>query len=72
MGVDLDRYDRIVSLRCKVVDGTARLGPGEGIIGRDLADDLGVRVGDRVQHRHRQRQRLRCASRRWSTWACAN
>ena len=48
VGVDLDRYDRIVGLRSKVVDGAARLGPGEGIIGRDLAEDLGVRVGDRV------------------------
>jgi lipoprotein-releasing system permease protein len=48
MGVDLDRYDRIVSLRTKVVEGRARLGPGEGIIGRELATDLGVRVGDRV------------------------
>ena len=48
VGVELDRYDRIVSLRSKVVDGTARLEPGEGIIGRELADDLGVRVGDRV------------------------
>jgi lipoprotein-releasing system permease protein len=48
VGVDLDRYDRIVHLRSKVVAGVARLGPGEGIIGRDLADDLGVRVGDRV------------------------
>jgi len=48
VGVDLDRYDRIIGLRSKVVAGVARLGPGEGIIGRDLADDLGVRVGDRV------------------------
>ena len=48
VGVDLDRYDRIVSLRSKVVSGTARLGPGEAIIGRELADDLGVRVGDRL------------------------
>ncbi|MDP3084943.1 MAG: FtsX-like permease family protein [Rubrivivax sp.] len=47
-GVDLDRYDRIVNLRAKVVDGTARLGPGEGIIGRELADDLGLRIGDRM------------------------
>lgn len=47
-GVDLDRYDRIVNLRSKVVSGSARLGPGEGIIGRELAEDLGVRVGDRV------------------------
>ena len=48
VGVELDRYDRIVGLRAKVVAGVARLGPGEGIIGRELADDLGVRVGDRV------------------------
>ena len=48
MGVDLDRYDRIIGLRSKVVSGTARLEPGEAILGRDLASDLGVRVGDRV------------------------
>lgn len=47
-GVELERYDRVVRLRSKVVAGTARLGPDEGIIGRDLADDLGVRVGDRI------------------------
>ena len=48
MGVELDRYDRIVNLRSKVVAGTARLGPGEAVIGVDLAQDLGVRVGDRL------------------------
>ncbi|RYF38991.1 MAG: ABC transporter permease, partial [Comamonadaceae bacterium] len=48
MGVELDRYDRIVGLRGKVVSGTARLGPGEAIVGRELAGDLGVRVGDRL------------------------
>ncbi|MBE0472598.1 FtsX-like permease family protein [Rhodoferax sp.] len=48
LGVELDRYDRIVGLRAKVVAGTARLAPGEAIIGRELADDLGVRVGDRL------------------------
>lgn len=47
LGVELDRYDRIVGLRSKVVGGVARLAPGEGIVGRDLAADLGVRVGDR-------------------------
>lgn len=47
LGVELDRYDRIVGLRNKVVGGEARLAPGEGIVGRELADDLGVRVGDR-------------------------
>ena len=48
MGVDLDRYDRIVGLRSKVVSGSAGLAPGEAILGRELASDLGVRVGDRV------------------------
>ena len=47
-GVDLDRYDRIVNLRSKVVAGQARLAAGEAIIGRDLASDLGVQVGDRI------------------------
>ncbi|MBA4340790.1 MAG: hypothetical protein C0423_01410 [Methylibium sp.] len=48
MGVELDRYDRIVQLRSKVVAGQARLGPGEAMIGRELADDLGLTVGDRI------------------------
>mgnify|MGYP000896846889 CR=1 FL=1 len=48
MGVELDRYDRVVGLRSKVVSGSARLSPGEAIVGRELASDLGVRVGDRL------------------------
>ena len=48
MGVELERYDRIIGLRNKVVSGNARLDPGEAILGRDLATDLGVRAGDRV------------------------
>ena len=48
IGVELERYERIVRLSSKIVAGEARLGPGEGIIGRELADDLGVRVGDRI------------------------
>jgi lipoprotein-releasing system permease protein len=48
MGVELDRYDRIVQLRSKVVAGQARLGPGEAMIGRELANDLGLSVGDRL------------------------
>lgn len=49
MGVDLERYDRIVGLRGKVVSGVARLAPGEAVLGRDLAADLGLRVGDRLR-----------------------
>jgi lipoprotein-releasing system permease protein len=47
-GVDLDRYDRIVQLRSKVVAGAARLAPGDAILGQELASDLGVQVGDRI------------------------
>ncbi|MDP2035216.1 MAG: FtsX-like permease family protein [Polaromonas sp.] len=48
MGVDLDRYDRVVGLRGKVISGSARLAPGEAIVGKELAADLGVRAGDRL------------------------
>ncbi len=47
-GVELDRYDRVVRLRDKVVAGTARLEPGDAIIGVELASDLGLRPGDRL------------------------
>ena len=47
-GLELDRYDKIINLRGKVVSGTARLLPGEAIVGNELASDLGVRVGDRL------------------------
>ncbi|MGZ5180932.1 MAG: ABC transporter permease [Ramlibacter sp.] len=47
-GVELDRYDRIVGLRGKVVAGTARLDPGECIVGTQLAADLGLRPGDKL------------------------
>jgi len=47
-GVELNRYEGIIGLRGKVVSGIARLLPGEAIVGRELATDLGVRVGDRL------------------------
>ena len=47
-GVEIERYDRIVGLRDKLVGGQLRLTPGEAILGNVLASDLGVRIGDRV------------------------
>lgn len=47
MGVELERYQRIVNLREKIVAGTWGLQPGDAMIGQELAADLGVRVGDR-------------------------
>ena len=47
MGVELERYQRIVSLREKIVAGNWGLAPGDAMIGVELAEDLGVRPGDR-------------------------
>lgn len=47
-GVELDRYERIVGLRSKLIAGSLSLAPGEAIVGQTLAFDLGVRVGDRI------------------------
>jgi lipoprotein-releasing system permease protein len=47
-GVDLERYERLVSLSSKLVAGTLRLAPGEAIVGHELAAEFGVRVGDRI------------------------
>ena len=47
MGVELERYQRIVNLREKIVAGHWGLAPGEAMIGEELAADLGVRPGDR-------------------------
>lgn len=46
IGVDLDRYRRVAALSEKIIAGRFRLGPGEAIIGRELAEDLGVQLGD--------------------------
>ena len=48
VGIDLDGYDRIVSLKERVVEGIARVAPGEAMIGVQLAQDLGVSLGERI------------------------
>jgi lipoprotein-releasing system permease protein len=45
-GVDLDQYERIVHIRPKIISGVYRLNPGEAMIGRELATDLGLIPGD--------------------------
>jgi lipoprotein-releasing system permease protein len=47
IGVELARYDRIAALSDKIIAGRFQLAPGEAIIGRELAEDLGVQLGDR-------------------------
>lgn len=57
-GVEPARLSAIVDLAAGLVRGSARLGPGDVLIGIRLADDLGVTTGQRVRLRsERQRER---------------
>ena len=49
MGVDAERYFRIVPLPEKVVAGIARLNAEDIVVGTELASDLGVAVGDKLR-----------------------
>ncbi len=49
MGVMPDRYNRIVKIGDKLTAGQYRIGPGEALIGIELAKDLGAAVGDRIR-----------------------
>ena len=49
MGVDAERYFRIVPLPEKIVAGAARLNAEDVIVGTQLAIDLGVAVGDKLR-----------------------
>ncbi len=49
MGVIPERYNRIVKVADKLSAGQYRIGPGEALVGIELARDLGAAVGDRIR-----------------------
>ena len=49
LGVEPERYFRIVPLPDKIIAGSARLGAEDIVIGTELASDLGVKVGDKLR-----------------------
>lgn len=49
MGVDADRYRRIVKLDADIVAGVFRIAGTDALIGTELAKDLGVTVGDKLR-----------------------
>lgn len=49
LGVDPERYARIVPVPAKMVDGRFRVTGEEAVVGVDLARDLGASVGDKVR-----------------------
>ncbi|MEW5893721.1 MAG: ABC transporter permease [Pseudomonadota bacterium] len=49
VGIEPERYVRIVGVPERLVAGSFRVGPGEAVIGSELARDLGAAVGDRIR-----------------------
>ncbi|HEY0879069.1 MAG TPA: FtsX-like permease family protein [Zeimonas sp.] len=49
IGIEPERYFRIVAIPEKIVRGTTRLGATDLLIGTELASDLGVGVGDKLR-----------------------
>jgi lipoprotein-releasing system permease protein len=48
-GVEPERYNRIVAVDEKLIAGEYRVQAGEAVIGKDLAKDLGLTLGDRFR-----------------------
>jgi lipoprotein-releasing system permease protein len=48
-GIEPDRYQRIIAIDDKLVAGVFRVQPGEAVIGKDLASDLGIGLNDRFR-----------------------
>ncbi|MDZ4730812.1 MAG: FtsX-like permease family protein [Xanthomonadales bacterium] len=49
VGIDVDRYTRIIPLRDDIIAGQLRVGAGDAVIGNQLAHDLGVTLGDKLR-----------------------
>jgi lipoprotein-releasing system permease protein len=49
MGIVPETFDHIVKVTDKLTAGAFRVGPGEAVIGIELAKDLGAAVGDRIR-----------------------
>ncbi|HEY4541030.1 MAG TPA: ABC transporter permease [Noviherbaspirillum sp.] len=49
MGIDAPRYQRIIPIQDDIVAGVFRIGAGDAVIGKQLASDLGMGVGDKLR-----------------------
>lgn len=49
LGIDPQRYQRIVDLQNSMVEGRFRIAAGDALVGRQLAHELGLRVGDKLR-----------------------
>ncbi len=49
VGIDPERYERIIPISEDIISGQFRVGVGDTVIGAKLAKDLGVRVGSKLR-----------------------
>ena len=49
LGVEPARFDRVIPVSTRIVRGNYRMDGAEALLGVELADDLGVDVGDKVR-----------------------
>lgn len=49
VGIDAERYQRIIPISDDIVAGRFRIGAGDTVIGSQLAADLGLGVGDKLR-----------------------
>lgn len=49
LGIDPVRYQRVVKLQEAMTEGAFRIGAGDALIGRQLATEMGLRVGDKLR-----------------------
>ncbi|KRG44286.1 hypothetical protein ARC78_05720 [Stenotrophomonas pictorum JCM 9942] len=49
VGIDLPRYVRVIPLQENLVEGRLEVGSGNGLVGRQLAEDLGLRTGGKLR-----------------------
>jgi lipoprotein-releasing system permease protein len=49
VGIEPERYERIIPVSDDIIEGEFRVGAGDTVIGAKLAGDLGVRVGSKLR-----------------------
>jgi len=49
VGIDAERYQRIIPVQDDIVEGEFRIGAGDVVVGRQLAIELGMRAGDKMR-----------------------
>ncbi len=49
LGIDPPRYEKIIPISTDIISGRFKVGAGDAVIGKLLADDLGLRAGNKLR-----------------------